>query len=379
MIDRLLSSQIETSKKSALILGPRQTGKSTLIRGLDPDLTIDLADQEVFLEHAQDFGRIKFQIERQRARKVFVDEIQRLPEMLNTIQSLIDRDKSLKFFLTGSSARKLKRGGANLLPGRVINYSMGPLLLKELDYRLSTEDLIYGFLPGVYTERSQKEKKGILTSYSANYVSEEIKAESLVRDLPSFSRFLQMAPEMTGQFFDYSKLSKLSKISRHQVPRYFEILEDTMVGFRIFPNTDMIKKYDLVKHPKFYFFDVGIVNGLLKNYEASSDRIGWLAEQLVFQQLFHSAAALQKDIHLHSLRTRGGAEIDFWCRLESKYFGIEVKGGERIIEDDVRHLVHFKKLEPNASYYLFHTGKTELKKNGIWCLPVGAGLKEMGL
>lgn len=379
MINRILGNLIEKSKKSALLLGPRQTGKSTLIKSLPIDLIINFADQDTFLKHTQDFGLLRDQIERKKAQKIFIDEVQRIPELLNTVQSIIDDNPSIKFYLTGSSARKLKKGGANLLPGRVINYSMGALTLKELSYNIRRQDLIYGFLPGVYTEKNEYDKKALLGSYSASYVNEEIKAEALVRDLPSFSRFLQLIPDFVSEFVDYSKLSAKSKISRHQVPRYFEIFEDTMVGYRLFPDRKLIEKYDLIKHPKFYFFDVGVYNGLQKSYEFSNDRAGILCEQVVFQQLLHSAMALQKNIEMHSFRTRGGAEIDFWLKLDSKNIGIEVKASDKIIEDDVRHLVHFKKNEPKADFYLFHFGKEEFKKNGIWCLPLGAGLKEIGL
>lgn len=379
MISRITSGQIEKSKKSALILGPRQTGKSTMIKGLKPDLVLDLSDQKSFLAHTQDFGLLSSLIERKKPKTIFIDEIQRIPELLNTVQFIIDNSTDLKFYLTGSSARKLKKGGANLLPGRVINYNLGALTLKELDYIFKSENLIYGFLPGIYTEKNLAEKKGILSSYSANYINEEIKAEALVRDLPAFSRFLQHSPELVGKFIDYSKLSKRIKIQRHQIPNYFEIFEDTMIGYRIYPDLSLVDKFDLIKHPKFYFFDVGIVNGLLNSFELSRDRSGMLCEQVVFQQLLHSASANQKNIQINSFRTRGGAEIDFWFKLDSKYFGVEVKSSDKIIEDDVAHLVHFKKLEPKANYFLFHFGDNEVKKEGIWCLPLGAGLKEIGL
>jgi len=379
MVNRILSAAIEKSKKSILLIGPRQTGKSTLIKALPVDLAINFADQETFLKHTQDFGLLKTQIERKNAKKIFIDEVQRIPELLNTVQAIIDDNPNIKFYLTGSSARKLKRGGANLLPGRVINYSLGALALKELNYKLRSEDLIYGFLPGVYTEKNAAYKKDILSSYSASYINEEIKSEALVRDPPSFSRFLQLSPDFVSKYIDYSKLALRSKISRHQVPRYFEIFEDTMVGYRLYPDQKLIEKYELIKHPKFYFFDVGVYNGLQKTFAFSSDRAGVLCEQVVFQQLLHSASALRKNIDLYTFRTRGGAEIDFWLKLESKNIGIEVKATDKIIEDDVRHLVHFKKTEPAAEFYVFHFGKEELKKNGIWCLPLGTGLKEIGL
>ncbi len=379
MISRITSSLIEKSPKSILLLGPRQTGKSTLIKSLKPDLTVNFADEAIFLKHTQDFNLLRSLIERNKAKTIFIDEVQRIPQILNTVQALVDENKKLKFYLTGSSARKLKKGGANLLPGRVLNFNLGPLTIKELNYEINKEDLLFGFLPGVYAENDKALKKEILSSYSANYVNEEIKSEALVKNLPSFSRFLQATPSLVSSFVDYSKFAQRTKISRHQVPNYFEIFEDTMIGNRIYPNQDFLEKYDLIKHPKFFFFDVGVFNGLQKSFELADDRLGLLSEQVVYQQLFHSANALRKNIEINSFRTRGGREIDFLIKLESKFIGIEVKTSDKIIDDDVRHLLALKKEEPHFDFYLFHFGKDEFKRNGIWCLPLAAGMKELGL
>lgn len=379
MIDRILSRAVGNSKKSALLLGPRQTGKSTLVKSLKPDLSINLADEIIYLNHAQDFSLLRSLIERSHAKRIFIDEVQRIPELLNTVQALIDESSGLKFYLTGSSARKLKKGGANLLPGRVINYSMGPLTLKELNYSFKREDLIYGYLPGIYNSDTIKEKSDLLSSYSSSYLKEEIKAESLVRDIPSFARFLEVIPRSVTFFIDYSKLAKSAKVSRHQISRFFEIFEDTMIGTRIFSDPRLTEKYDLIKHPQFYFFDVGVYNGLQNAFDLSPERLGILCEQTVFQQLFHTAHALQKNIQISTFRTRGGVEIDFWVKLDSKDYAIEVKATDKIIDDDLRHLALLKKQEPQAQFYLFHFGKAEVKKGGIWCLPIGTGLKEMGL
>lgn len=379
MIKRIISSALKKTAKSILLLGPRQTGKSTLIKSLDIDLNINFADEEVYFQHSKNYGLLRDLIEKSKAKKVFIDEVQRLPNLLNTVQALIDDEPSLKFYLTGSSARKLKKGGANLLPGRVLNFSMGPVILKELDYKFTKEDLSFGFLPGVYSELENETKKSILQSYSANYVSEEIKAEALVKDLPAFSRFLSFSSELVGGFIDYSKLSQRIKVSRHQVPRYFEIFEDTMIAKRIFPAFDLIEEFDLIKHPKFYFFDVGVLNGLINSFDLSSKRLGLLCEQVVYQQLFHSAEALRKKIDIHTFRTRGGLEIDFLVKLESDTFAVEVKTTDRIIESDVRPLLILKKSQPKIRPLVIHFGKTEQKINGVWCLPLGSGLKEVGL
>lgn len=381
MISRNISSEIKKTSKSVLLLGPRQVGKSTLIQSLAPELSINLSDEMEFLKHSGNPGELRSLIERSKAKSVFIDEVQRLPKLLNTVQALVDADKKLKFYLTGSSARKLKRGGANLLPGRVLNYRLGPLVAAELAYKMDTTKILsFGSLPEVYVGKIEKLGASILKSYAANYLREEIQAESLTRSLDSFSRFLHESILSTGQFVDYSKLSKKSKISRHSCPRYFEILEDTLVGQRLFPFAELTESLDLIKHPKFYFFDNGVYNGLLGNFVASLDRVGVLTEQLVFNQLTHSAWAAGKEIEVSTFRTRDGIEVDYIVRLESEVFAIEVKNSQEIISDDLTGLDFFKLQQPNCKgLYVFHMGHKEQKFGKIWSLPWQRGLKEIGL
>lgn len=381
MIARLASSHIEKSRKSIFLLGPRQVGKSTLIQSLRPDLQINFSDERTLLDFAGEPSTLPDLLARTGAKSVSIDEVQRLPSILNTVQALIDSNKTLKFYLTGSSARKLKRGGANLLPGRVINHSLGPIVARELDYKLDLKrNLLYGFLPEILTTSKESEKKEILQSYSANYVREEIQAEALVRSLESFTRFLNELCKWTGLFVDYTKLAKRAVISRHTCPNYFEILEDTMIGHRLFPDPDLTEKADLVKHPKFFFFDVGVFNALDRSFDLSSRRIGALMEQLVFQQIYHSASALRKNFAIHSFRTRGGLEADFALRIDDQYVLVEAKTAEEVQESDFAALALIKKQYlPEAKAFVFQSGTKPRKVGSIWSLPLAEGLKEIGL
>ncbi len=381
MITRLIASEIKKSPKSILLLGPRQVGKSTLATSLKPDLSINLSDQVEFLQHSSNPGELRSLLELTRPSTVLIDEVQRLPSLLNTIQALVDQNKKLKFFLTGSSARKLKRGGANLLPGRVLNYKLGPLVCAELDYKMDTgRVLTMGSLPEVYLSKSEKLATSLLRSYVANYLKEEIQAEALTRSLDSFSRFLQESILSTGQFIDYTKLSKKTKISRHACPRYFDILEDTMVGQRVLPFPELTASLKLIKHPKFYFFDTGVYNGLLNNFVASQDRMGVLSEQLVFNQLVHSAWAYEKELELSTFRTHAGEEVDFILKLDHDVFGVEVKTSANLISDDFLGLQFFAKNFPKArGLFVFHMGTQEKKFGKIHALPWQKGLKEIGL
>lgn len=381
MISRIIEHPLHRTKKSILLLGPRQVGKSTLIQSLNPDLTINLMNELELMTHSSRPDELNGLIRLSRARSVFVDEVQRLPQLLNTIQTLIDGDKKLKFYLTGSSARKLRRGGANLLPGRVLNYKIGPLVAAELEYQAQTERLLTtGSLPEVYLSQSEKDAQKLISSYAANYLKEEIKAEALTRSLESFARFLQESVLSVAQFVDLSKIAKQARISRHIVPRYFEILEDTLVGYRVYSFEPLRKQCDLIRHPKFFLFDNGVFNALIGNFIASRDRIGVLAEQLVFSQILHSSWAKDVDASLASFRTRKGIEVDFILTAGGKHFGIEVKSSDSIGTEDFAGLEFLSQQSVTmAGYFILHLGKREQKFGQFWSLPWQKGLKELGL
>jgi predicted AAA+ superfamily ATPase len=295
---------------------------------------------------------------------------------------MVDSNKGLKFYLSGSSARKLKRGDANLLPGRIIRYRLGPLVASEMNYSLdTTKALELGTLPEIYLEEDRKLAEKILRTYAGVYLKEEIQSESLVRNLDAFARFLGEVGILLGTFIDHTKLSKRAKISRHAVPRYFEILEDSMIGARVFPFSSLEHELDLVMHPKFYLFDNGVSNGLLGNFIASKDRIGILSEQLIYNQIVHSAWSRGVEARISTFRTRRGIEVDFIVELEGKLFAIEVKSSDDICDDDLEGLrffnYHFKGRPVGA--FVFHLGTASRKFGDIWSIPWQKGLKQIGL
>lgn len=381
MVYRLITDSIANSKKSILLLGPRQVGKSTLLESLKPDLSINLANELELMTHSSRPEELSKLIKLENAKSILIDEVQRLPQLLNTVQSIVDQNKSLKFYLSGSSARKLKRGEANLLPGRVLNYKLGPLTAKELNYKMNTEQVLrFGALPEIYLSHSAKESQKLISSYAANYLKEEIKAEALTRSLDSFARFLNESTMSVAQFVDFSKMSKKSRVSRHSIPRYFEILEDTLLGYRVNPYEPLRESCDLIRHPKFFLFDNGVYNSLLGNFIASPDRIGVLAEQLVFTQLMHSAWAHDQEIEISSFRTRKGLEVDFIVKLESQVYAIEVKTSDQLNSEDFEGLDFFISNESKTkASFVFHLGQKEKKYGKHWALPWQQGLKEIGL
>ncbi len=386
MIDRMIAKALVESPKSVLLLGPRQTGKSTLIRQLKPDLEINLANRVEFLVFASNPGELQQRlaaVQNLDRMTVFIDEVQKLPHLLDTVQYLLDSTEwkdRLKFYLSGSSARKLKRGGANLLPGRIFIFQLGPLASCEL--RNLTEDervLETGFLPEIFLSKNRTFQEKLLSSYTATYLAEEIQAESLTRNLEGFSRFLNVAAENSGKHLDFSKISSKAKVSRQSCFRFFEILEDTLIGQKILP-CSFIEKADLVKHPKFYFFDVGVLNAALGNFTASGDRKGLLFEHLIFNQLSQSASAKDKKIEISSFRTRGGLEIDFIVKLDRKVWAVEVKATHQISPSDLAGVQQFAKYHPEPYQPVIATLGGHPKKIGhVWILPWQKLLDEMGL
>lgn len=374
MVKRKISGLLDQSKKSILLLGPRQTGKSTLIKSLKPELTINLADESVFVSHLQDPALIKQEI--RQYKRIFIDEVQRIPSILNTIQALLDDDPSRQFFLTGSSARKLKRGKANLLPGRVLVYELAPFTLSEIsDVWDLKKALTCGLLPGIYLETDHLIAEKILKSYSITYLKEEIQAEALTRNLEGFSRFFHVVSSQSGSFIDFSKIASLSAIERTSAHRYYDILIDTLVVYEIGPFTKSQKRR-LIQHPRYYFFDVGVLNGAIDNFLVSSDRIGLLFEHLVLQLIISEAKACDETIRLSVYRTEAGAEVDFVLEKKGEVFAIEVKATKKVVSTDLRGLKSFidfygKRCRPLVVYL----GEQPLTVADIDVLPIAEAMK----
>lgn len=374
-------SLLNKTRKSILLLGPRQTGKTTIIKSLSPDLTINLADEVQFLNFARNPSEIQSRIARAKPKTVFVDEIQRLPSLLNSVQVILDESKGeIRFFLTGSSARKLKRGQANLLPGRVIAFELGPLVTGDFDYKMDGDlALSVGTLPGIYTEESAMDRQRLLETYGATYVKEEILAEALTRNLEGFSRLLGVVASRATQFVDFAKFGSEALIDRQSAMRYLEILEDTLILWRAFPFTKSSKKR-LVQHPRFYFFDNGVLNGLLGNFNVSADRKGMLFENLIFSQIYYGAKMSGNRIEIGTYRTEHAAEVDFVVSLNNEIWAIEAKASTNISETDLRGLKNFREFYGKKCHCaVAYEGSVEKELCGVSILPWQKLMKEMGL
>jgi uncharacterized protein len=372
-IKRNLQLKLASARRSYLLLGPRQTGKSTLIRSLAPELEINLADEETYVAFLRDPGLLKQRI--RNAKVVFIDEIQRIPSLLNTVQYLLDRENPPKFIMTGSSARKLKRGQANLLPGRIFTYELGPLSFSELgDHFDLHKALRKGLLPGIYLEKDHETWTKLLRSYATTYLREEIQAEALTRNLEGFSRFFDVACSYSGDFVDFTKFASLASIERMSAKRYFDILIDTLAVHAIEPFAKS-QRVRLIQHPRFYLYDVGVLNGALNNFEASNDRIGKLFEHLVLQLIRSELQGRDEEIRFSVYRTQTGSEVDLILERKSALYAIEIKSTKKIGSGDLRGLKSF------AAYYgkphiplVIYRGDHPASADGVEVLPVSMAL-----
>lgn len=376
-VARYLTPTLQKSKKSVLLLGPRQTGKSTLIRELRPELEINLADQEIFVQYLRDPGLLKKVLGNNKT--IFIDEIQRIPSLLNTVQFVLDKapkDQALKFYLSGSSARKLKRGQANLLPGRIFAFTLGPLSPSELGDQFEIERALkQGLLPEAYLESDSFSWQKLLKSYAATYLKEEVQAEALTRNLEGFSRFFDVVTSRSGDFIDFTKFSSQALIERTSAKRYFEILCDTLI---VEPVEAFAKsgKRRLIQHPKFYFFDVGVLNGVLQNFECSADRVGALFENLFLQCLLSEFKSRDLDSRLSVYRTEAGAEVDFIIERGKEVFAVEVKSSKNIGVTDLRGLRSFKEYYGRTCHpMIVYRGDRKLMVDGIPAYPLVEAMK----
>ncbi|MEK7745602.1 MAG: AAA family ATPase [Elusimicrobiota bacterium] len=380
MITRGLSSVLASSTKSVLLLGPRQTGKSTLIAGLAPDVAVNLAHESTYLEFLRNPSELEQRLgTRPGPATIFIDEVQRLPSLLNTIQVLLDRRPTpFKFYLTGSSSRKLKRGQANLLPGRLHVYHLGPLTATELGEAFVLQRaLAFGTLPGIWTEEDDVARRKTLRSYAATYLKEEVLAEGLARNIEGFARFLFACAQWSGRFLDLAKLASLSQVPRQTAVRFFEVLEDCLLVRRV----DAFSKSSsrrLVQHPRYYFFDGGVLNGLLGSFEISADRLGGSFEHLVINQILDEAAARDQDIRPANYRTEHGAEVDLIIQTDSQVWAIEIKASKTVRTGDLGGLRSFREYFGKRHRPLvFYLGDSRKELNGVEIWPWREGLREL--
>ena len=330
-IARLVDLNALLTKKSHFLLGPRQTGKTFLIRQtLDNARVYDLLDSETYLLLSRNPGRISEEIQSQ-DRIVAIDEIQRLPEILNEVHRLIE-ERGIRFLLTGSSARKLRRGGINLLGGRARTKYLHPLTYKELDKHFDLYQAIgCGLIPSIYFS---DDPRADLQAYAGSYLQQEILAEGTTRNMPAFSRFLHVAALCNGTIVNFTNVANDAQVARTTVYEYFEILKDTLILYEL-PAWRKSKKRKPLASSKYYFFDIGVVSALQeREFRAGTPEFGEAFETYLMHEMtcFSDYISGEK---LSYWRSTSGFEVDF---ILGDHTALEIKAKKNISVNDIKPL-----------------------------------------
>lgn len=362
---------ITPPSQSYFLFGPRGTGKSTWLKTHYPDAYwIDLLNPELLRFFAAGPERLIPILEEHPQQKiVIIDEVQKLPELLNVVHILIEQKKGYQFILTGSSSRKLKRYGVNLLGGRALLKYMPPFFAAELGKTFNlSKQLKLGMLPIVFDSSTPEE---ILRAYVGIYLKEEVQAEGIVRNIGDFARFLETMSFSHGSLINASNIARECQIARKTADSFLLILEDLLLAFQLRVFTRRAKR-SLVTHSKFYFFDSGVYYSVRpKNlYDVESEKEGAALEGLVGQHLKAWINAQVENYQLHFWQTTSKVEVDFIVSGPDCFLAIEVKNGTSINPGDLHGLETFSKDYPEATPILLYRGKHRYKEKNILCCPV---------
>ncbi|MBD3347095.1 MAG: AAA family ATPase [Chitinivibrionales bacterium] len=384
--------QLHLSKNySFFLFGMRGTGKSTLLKHSFKDSNvfwIDLLLAEEDLKYRKNPDILKHEItalknDNNLPQFVIIDEIQKIPALLDVVHYLIENEK-LKFALTGSSARKIKRGGGNLLAGRAFVQNLFPLTHIELGKDFSLEKaLAWGTLPALYNEQidSQTDKTRFLKAYVYTYLREEILIEQLVRQIDPFYTFLEIAAQANGEILNYSKIGRSTGVSDKSVEKYYTILEDTLFGFHLLPWHSSVRKQQ-ISSSKFYFHDTGIVRALQGQFSEISRKstyeYGRLFESFIISEIFRLNHYTEKDYKLYYLKTKDGVELDLIVKKSPQdHLCIEIKSGEVNNLNDFNSQVTLSNAIPGSKFMVLSQNKKALSSGSITVYPWKAGLKKI--
>ena len=375
MFKRLINIPLKT-RKSFFLFGPRGTGKTTWLTQHLPDvLFLNLLKSEPYNRLSANPGHIREMIPPDYKDWIVIDEIQRIPELLNEVHDLIE-SKNHIFILTGSSARKLRQKGVNLLAGRALTYYLHPLTVREQEDSFQLlQSLHFGHLPARFSEDDPQK---YLKDYVQTYIREEVLQESLTRNIGHFSRFLEVACFSQGSVINTSEIAREAHIERVTAENYFSIVEDLLIGVRL-PVFTRKAKRKLINHQKFYYFDAGVFRAIRPTGPLDSDAEldGPALETLVFQELRALNDYLQCNYQFFFWKTKNGLEVDFVLYGPKGLIAIEVKRSPHVHPKNLRGLKEFKKDYPPARCYLFYGGSTPLYIDDIRVLPVDQALQNL--
>lgn len=361
---------LQRSTAHYFLFGPRGTGKSTWLKAQYPAATsIDLLNPELARAYSAHPERLKELVMASVSQEIIIDEIEKVPELLSVVHSLIEAKVNKQFIMTGSSARKLRRVGVNLLGGRASMRHMHPFMAAELGaaFRLKTA-LEIGLVPIITQSQTSAET---LQAYVGIYLREEVMQESLVRNIGHFARFLEVMSFSHAQVLNLSNIARECGVSRKLIEGYLSVLEDLLLC-SFLPVFTRRAKRATANHPKFYYFDVGIFRHLRTQgpLDTKEELNGAALEGLVLQHLRAWNDYQNTPNQLYYWRTRAGVEVDFVVYGPNTFWALEVKNGKNIAPQDLRALKNFSEDYPEAIPILLYTGEERLKKQNILCLPV---------
>lgn len=362
--------------KSFFLFGPRGTGKTTYVKKSFPGAVyIDLLEAELFNDLLANPQRLAGLIPKSAEAWVIIDEAQKVPELLSEVHRLIE-NKGYKFILTGSSARKIRQRGHDLLAGRALTYSLHPLTATELgeDFNLQ-HALAFGHLPSACTETDPKK---YLESYIQTYLREEIQQEGLARNLGAFSRFLEAASFSQASQLNISNVAQECSIERKVVENYFAILEDLLIAYRV-PSFSKKAKRRVVAHPKFFFFDTGVFRTVRPTgpLDSPEEAQGAALETLFFQELLALNDYLELGYKIFFWRTAEGAEVDFVLYGPKGLIAFEIKRTGKATSSMLKNLKKFSADYPAARLFFVYGGERRLREGEIEILPIKAAFKEL--
>ena len=350
MISRI--PDLPFGRKSFFLFGPRQVGKSTLVRYAlrnSNHIEMNLLKSEVLLKYKKNPELLRLEVDFVLKKNpqviVFIDEIQKAPELLNEVHYLIEKNKKRVFFvMTGSSARKLKKSSVNMLAGRAWEFHLFPFTHKELGKSFQLDDvLLKGSLPPLIDDNAHDAFQ-TLKAYTLTYLKEEILDEALTRNISAFSRFLDLAADQNGKIVNFSTISREAGVTSKTVKGYYQILEDTLVAIKLEPYLKSARKR-LVRHPKYYLFDTGCVNSLVGRTHVASIKpptvYGMLFEHFVILEIIRLLSYSQQFFRVFHWRSSHGAEVDLIVEKEDTLLAIEIKSIPRVRTGDLKGLKSF--------------------------------------
>lgn len=375
MYNRILKLPLD-QKNSIFLFGPRGTGKTSWLKSHLPEsLYFDLLDFSIYNSLSADPSRLENMIPIDYKDWIILDEVQRVPELLNEVHRLIE-NKGFRFILTGSSARGLRKKGVNLLAGRALTYYMHPLTIQEIgqDFNLA-HALDFGLLPMAVTHTDPKK---YLESYVQTYLREEVLQEGLTRNIGAFSRFLEVASFSQGSILNFSEIARELSLNRLMVADYFNILEDLLLSHRIDVYSKRAKR-KLVAHQKFFFFDVGVYKVLRPTgpIDTREESDGAGLETLFLQSLRAINDYFDLGYKIYFWRTSTGTEVDFVIYGPRGLHAFEIKRSQNLTNKAFKGLKSFQIDYPETKLHLLYLGKNKEYHENVTAIPFEQALRDL--